>query len=219
MWLGKSWWDIEVNYGVHLWHWDAMPVPRLFSKDVVREIDTSFFCAIRKLFDDFGGDGYISTPVKEDRNCLVVWMETLVPHAQGLLASYDFSEDSSDAKWVDTSGNHLHGWAPNGTAIIHQPDESVERHFSAGSYAVLPVPADYDARVGTIHIGIRFDGHEWASNVQLAKLRIEGHRELLISVVRDAQPEVVRVRFQWIAPGLFRGWREGVDWNSDRYVQ
>jgi hypothetical protein len=216
LWLGKSWWDIDLNYGVHLWNWGDTPIPKLFSKDVVREIDTSFFCTIRKLFDNFGGDGYISTPRENNANCSVVWVNGLAKNSHGMFASYDFSTDTTDAKWVDSSGNHLHGWSPNGTTITHYPGEPVSRYFSAGSYAVLPVPANYDARVGTISMRIKFDGYGHISEVQLAKLRLENGREVLISLVRGHLDRSTRVRFQWTAETWLSRWKDAVDWSSER---
>lgn len=220
LWLGKSWWDIDVNYGVHLWHWGDTPIPKLFSKDVVREIDTPFFCTVRKLFDDFGGDGYISTPVQHDANCSTVWMNGLAKNPHGIFASYDFSTDTNDAKWIDVSGNHLHGWSPNGTTITHRPGEPVSRYFSTGSYAVLPLPVDYDARVGTISMRIKFHGLGQLSEVLLVKLRLENGRNVLISLVRGVLDRSTRVRFQWTADSLLSRLKgfggETVDWLSKR---
>lgn len=218
LWLGKSWWDIGRNYGVHLWHWKNVSIPDLLSKDVVREIDTPFFCAIRNLFDDFDGDGYISTPMAENANCSTVWMGGVATNSQGLFASYDFSTDTTNTKWVDSSGNHLHGWAPNGTVITHHSNKSTVRYFSAGSYAVLPVPADYDARVGTISMRINFDGYGLLSELQLFKLRIANQRELLISLLCDPSDQSTRIRFQWTEESWFSPWKEAVDWSSRKYV-
>jgi hypothetical protein len=48
-----------------------------FSKMSFERSTHLFFCTIRKLFDDFGGDGYVSTPVQNDANCSTVWMNGL----------------------------------------------------------------------------------------------------------------------------------------------
>ena len=108
----------------------------------------------------------------------------------------------------------------NGTTITHRPGEPVSRYFSTGSYAVLPVPADYDARVGTISMRIKFYGFGQLLEVQLAKLRLENGWEVLISLVRGVQDHSTMVRFQWTADNLLSRLKglggEAVDWISKR---
>jgi hypothetical protein len=164
MWLGKSWWDIDRSYGVHFMHWqrDVRAWYLSLEPDEVRIIDTPLFCKIRHLFDNVNGDGYVATPPELNSNCSLTWMNSTTPHDNGLFSQYDFAVDSDDRKWVDTSGNNLHGWAPNGTALTREVDNRhVTRRFDEGSYAALPVPTDWDARVGSIHLGFKLDGHNW----------------------------------------------------------
>ena len=169
MWFGKSWWDIDRNYGVHFWPWQRDPGPphlKLNLEDA-RLIDTPLFCKIRHLFDDYDGDGYRATAPEKNANCSLTWMNNTAPHANGLLSDYQFTLDNDDRKWVDSSGNNLHGWAPNGTRLTYShaigSAANNTRNFTRGSYAVLPVPADLDIRTGSVSMSFDIDKAEWES--------------------------------------------------------
>jgi hypothetical protein len=167
LWLGKSWWDIDRSYGVHFIHWQHSKKGEWHLRldpDLVRSIDTPLFCKIRHFFDNLDGDGHFSVPAASNPNCSIAWMSTTANHPTGLLANYDFYHDDDDRKWIDSSGNNLHGWAPNGTRLHRDPlTGTTERTFDQGSWAALPVPADWDARVGAVSVIIKLDSQAWHS--------------------------------------------------------
>ncbi|KAI9830359.1 MAG: hypothetical protein M1819_005740 [Sarea resinae] len=196
MWVGKSWSDIDKNYGVHFWHWETAPSDVLtIDPWTTREIDTPLFCKMRYLFDDLDGDGYKSVPDGLDANCSAIHTTDLRPHAQGLISHYDFSSDSSNIKWVDSSGNRLHGWSPSGTALFQSTtDGSVARNMTAGSYAVLPVPLDWDTRSGSVRLTFKLEppmpvvsqsnssDQSQETEIGLLKIRIETSGEILLTL-------------------------------------
>ena len=241
LWLGKSWWDIERNYGVHFWPWQRDPGPpylRLNPSDT-RLIDTPLFCKIRHLFDDLDGDGYQSLAPEKNANCSLTWMNSTAPHANGLLSDYRIGSDDDNRKWVDSSGNNFHGWAPNGTVLIHSDTGDspprITRNFTTGSYAVLPVPADWDVRTGAISMSFSFDNASWVSRdpkkwqqVAVDWWRNRG-KEWLLWKIRFAQAGAMdlslersrgnstepMLRLRWIPETMFRNHltdSESLDW-------
>ncbi|KAF6232092.1 hypothetical protein HO173_009686 [Letharia columbiana] len=90
----------------------------------------------------------LSTPSDKNVNCTITWTSDLKEKDQRIFSDYRIATDDLDAKWIDSSGFSHHGWAPNGTLL--QQDETSAftfRNLTTGSYAVLPVPADWDTRV------------------------------------------------------------------------
>lgn len=176
VWLGQSYVEIDNNYGVHMWGSFRVFYP-LMTPESVREIDTPLFCRVRHLFDDVRGP-YIAADWHSNPNCSFTTMDKLQDQNQKLMGSYTFDTDSA-IKIVDSSGNNLHGWAPFGTA---QPLENglPIRAFGKGENAWIPVPVDYDGRVGTIAIEmlLQVDTHQ-DSNVTIAMLRLD-NREIHI---------------------------------------
>ena len=125
---------------------------------VARTVDTPIFCAMRKLFDNVGNDSYYAMEMMHNPNCTSVWMRDLVDRDDIPFSAYEMQQDTEDIKWVDSSGNHLHGWAPIGTTLQTLPEtDKICRRFDAKSFANLPVPVDYDARVGTISMKFQLD--------------------------------------------------------------
>jgi hypothetical protein len=223
MWLGKSWHDIDRSYGVHFWAWPDSPIPHMLDPQTARTIDTPLFCHLRKLFDDLDGDGYVATPPALNPNCSVVRVEGLVEHARGLFADFGFEGDKEDIKWVDGSGNRLHGWAPVGTARVEDRGTGGQcRHFDAGSWAVLPVPADYDAREGSVVVSLRLDDVDWSQvawegrEVLLAKIRVENRGQILLDLARRSiSSHETELRFRWeTEDDDIESMNDRVDWYS-----
>ena len=155
LWFGKSVWDLHMGYGVHLYRWN-FAVQNMVSPHLVRTIDTSLFCEIRSLFDNLGNDGYYAN--NNNPNCSSVWIQDLKAYPNDPYAAYEISSDTEDMKWVDSSGNNLHGWALQGTLLDHptsSKDNSTCRIFDRDSYVNLPVPVNYDCRVGTVTMRFR----------------------------------------------------------------
>ncbi|KAI9755574.1 MAG: hypothetical protein M4579_004222 [Chaenotheca gracillima] len=201
MWLGKSWWDVDQNYGVHFWPWLTSPQRLEFDPHTIRLIDTPLFCSIRHLFDNLDGDGYYSIPADQDPNCSIPWMRKLHKKPHGLFADYQAGSLEDSEKWIDNSGNHLHGWALNGTSLHYDPAEnSIVRNFTQGSNAVLALPVDWDARVGSISLKFKLDLAEWHKSKQMGLFSIRfgdwGHiRFSLYNNGHDARP---MARVEWI---------------------
>lgn len=206
MWTGKSWHDIDRSYGLTFWAFEAeggskRPFGVDLSPDVVRNIDTPLFCRMRKLFDNADGDGYLSTPWEKDPNCTVSWMKDLEEDTHRLFAEYHFRDDTSDMKWVDTSGHRNHGWAFN-TTINATDTKAVKRRIASGSHAFLPVPADWDSRVGTVRMAFQPDTSilsDRSNNkaIGLLKIRMDYSGEILFSLASDAIG-LPQFKFQWL---------------------
>lgn len=204
MWFGKSWWDIDRNYGVHFWKWSESLVPDLLTPETVREIDTPLFCAMRKIFDDAYG-GVVSMEPGKNPNCSIPETSNIVDHFHGLFAVYDFSTDGSDRKWVDRSGNNLHGWALSDTNLTTSyTSGSSTRFFDENSYAVLPVPLGWDARVGSINAQFKFDitTLSYGQAMLLVKTSINDNDAIMIRLeMGDEGQQYSRIELIWTGAG------------------
>lgn len=227
MWLGKSWFDIDDSYGIHMWKFDAGHIPRqvVVSPEVVRVIDTPLFCRMRRLFDDVDGDGFHSTSFNKNPNCTVTSVNDLKERRHRLFADYRMSSDDLDIKWVDSSGNNLHGFAPEGTLLSrNHTSGSVFRKIDSRSHAWLPVPSDWDSRAGTIRMILRLvsDAWEGRSEIGLLKIRNDYAGEILISLIREDESDTPYLRFTWLTTYLTRNQFENIDdaeWMSDRGLE
>ena len=206
MWVGKSWHDIDRSYGLHFWGFFAeggtkRPFGVKLSPDMVRNIDTPLFCRMRKLFDNVDGDGYISTPWKKNPNCTVSWAEDLREDNHKLFADYHFRDETSDMEWVDTSGHRNHAWAFN-MSINATGTNAAKRRITQGSHAFLPVPADWDSRVGTVRMsfqsGNSFLSDGWnEKDTGLLKIRMDYSGEIVLSLTSDPLG-LPQLKFEWI---------------------
>ena len=182
LWLGKTWYDIDLSYGTHVWHWSAN-IRESITPEVVRNIDTPLFCRLRKLFDDLDGDGYRAADVEKDSGCKIMTIPDLDLENHRLFADYRIHGDKLDMKLVDSSGFSLHAWAPNGTAIQRER-RNTYRKISQSSYFVMPVPTGWDARVWTVRVKLQMDRHSLsrAKTVGLFKIRTEKNDEILVQI-------------------------------------
>ena len=203
MWLGKSWWDIDRSFGVHLWRGSRGPMASLLTPQTVRAIDTPLFCAMRKLFDDVDGDGIVSLSPATNPNCSVPRVSEVVRHQDGLFSVYEFDTDDIDAKWVDRLGNNLHGWAPVGTRRLSSGlDGSTDRYFAESSYAVLPVPLGWDPRARTTNVDFKFDTKTLAygQEIVLVKTSIGENGAIVIKLIMGEEGQQHSfVEFAWIS--------------------
>ena len=168
--------------------------------ETARNVDTAFFCAIRKLFDNINDDGYEAADPAFNRNCTFVWMNDLVRNENRLFASYDFLDDTVEQKWVDNSGNRLHGWALLGTSIsrslIRNDGTEATRVFSRGSVVNFPVPVNHDARVYTSAMSFKLDqAVNQTAGIVILKHTIDNGNEVILSVVKKYKD--TRLRYQW----------------------
>ncbi|KAK3177040.1 hypothetical protein OEA41_008366 [Lepraria neglecta] len=190
MWIGKSWWDIERSYGT-----------------------------IRSLFDDLDGDGYYSVPPEQNPNCTATWTKEV--RAGEPFSDYQIVRDTTDVRWVDSSGYRLHGYARQGTSILRNSSTAaVTREFTPESHAWLPVPADWDPRVGTARMVFQLDSASWTGKqeIRLFKIRLNYAGELLISLKADNTFFAPSLRFQWLSTYLVEPQYskvEDAEWTSD----
>ena len=225
MWLGKGWWDINESYGVHMWKWDgghlARPVP--MSPEIVRGVDTPLFCRMRSGFDDIDGDGYVSVPWEADPNCSVSWVADLKDEEYKLFGDWTMQEDEVDFKWLDSSGHRNHGFGAAGTNLTHDKDSGVRtRRFEEGSRAWLPVPADWDARVGTARVSFTVDEDAWferEEGIGLFKIRMDYAGEIVLTLRRDDLFDAPLLNFEWVGSYLAEDQYKGLDdlsWTSTK---
>lgn len=212
-WLGKSWFDIDESYGLHFWKWkrgfSGKPFPLEITPEAVRTIDTPLFCRMRKLFDNIDGDEYFSVPWEEDSNCAVSWTMDLREDDYRLFADWNMRQDDLGIKWVDKSGHRNHGWA-FGTALTPSKSDTngreATRYFNSLSHAWLPVPADWDTRVGTARMKFQldsstFDSDQRRDEIGLLKIRMDYAGEILfgLKILPSGLPHLT---FSWLGTYL-----------------
>ena len=203
MWLGKSWHDINESSGVHLWKFDGgrLDRPVVVTPESARNVDTPLFCKLRPAFDNFDGDRYQSIPYDEDPNCWPSWVKDLRQEDWKMFGDWRIHTDENNIKWVDSSGHKNHGFALVGTNLTTDPDTGiVSRRFDEGSHAWLPVPADWDSRVGTVNLVFSLDEHAWieSGEIGLLKIRNDYGGEIVVSLKSHKLDDTPLLRFDWI---------------------
>lgn len=193
--LGHSWYEIDTNYGVHMWSTYNQFYSWL-TPESVREIDTPLFCHIRNLFDNVG-DNYVAQDYRTNPNCSHITMQSLISSETALMGSYSFYQDTMN-KVVDTSGNHLHGWAPRGTGRPIEDGIRV-REFRRAQPLFLPVPIDYDGREGTISAEMMFQIDKYLdTKMEFVKLRLDTRdTNLYWRFIYDAKKDMAGVEIEW----------------------
>ena len=223
MWVGKSWHDIGNNYGSHLWRWADGSRKVEVNPEIVRTIDTPIFCKMRRLFDNVDGDGHYSVPVDRNPNCSFTSMVGLKSNKYSLFSDYQIRLDTANTKWVDSSGNRLHGFSQTGT-YINRTEESIVREFTMNSQAWLPVPSDWDARVGTVRMQFQLDRKATSGTtpIGLFKIRVDYAGEIVVSLVKVPTANALLLHFEWLGTFLAKGKYAQIDnaeWISDgQYV-
>ena len=115
------------------------------------------------------------------------------------------STDDLDRKWVDSSGFHNHGWAPKGTLLKSKNASGfMYRAIIADSYAVLPVPADWDCRVWSVRMMVEVDTKHIAEGdgVGIFKIRMEDEGEILVRVRNDNPYPGITLKLDWLGNRL-----------------
>lgn len=199
LWFGKSWHDVEKSYGTHFWH-PTEKFAKLITPLTIRTIDTPLFCSVRKLFDNLDDDGYYAEYPTKNANCSISWTKDLEHEDHRMFSDYQISTDDVDRKWIDSSGFNNHAWAPNGmTLLANETSGTRYRNISALSYAVLPVPADWDSRVWSARMNFGLDTHDIAQGdgVGLFKIRMEIGGEILVRASNDYFIPETTVIVEW----------------------
>ena len=198
LWFGKSWHDIDKSYGTHFWHPKA-DFAKTTIPETIQTIDTPLFCRLRKLFDSLD-NGTISVPEGENVNCTITRVADLKAENHRMFSDYKMSTDDLDRKWVDSSGFHNHGWAPKGTLLkSNHASGFMYRNIIADSYAVLPVPADWDCRVWSVRMMVEVDTKHIAEGdgVGIFKIRMEDEGEILVRVRNDNPYPGITLKLEW----------------------
>ena len=204
LWFGKSWYDIDQSYGTHLWH-PTSDFKKTITPQIIRTIDTPLFCKIRKIFDNLDNDGIVLISQDKNANCSITRTENLKEQNHRLFSDYRMSTDDVDNKWVDSSGFNNHAWAPKGTLLKSDPASGlVYRNITAGSYAVLPVPVDWDSRVWSVRMTLKIDSRNIAEGdgVGIFKIRMEDEGELLVRIRNDNPYPGITVKVEWLGNKL-----------------
>lgn len=221
--LGKSWFDIDESYGLHFWKWRRSFDGLGITPEMVRNIDTPLFCRLRKLFDNIDDDDYFSVPWEEDPNCAITWTRNLREEDHRLFADWSMEQDDLDIKWVDRSGYRNHGWA-FGTALVPSTSDTygkeASRAFDSHSHAWLPVPPDWDTRVGTVQMKFQLNPSLFDSNqrndINLLKIRMDYAGEILFGL-KIFPGELPHFTFSWFGTYLSKepyDSLENADWTS-----
>jgi len=206
LWFGKSWHDVEKSYGTHLWHPTA-DFAKLITPSTIQTIDTPLFCNVRKLFDNLDDDGYYAEDPSKNANCSITWTKDLKKQHYRMFSDYKISTDDVDIKWIDSSGFNNRAWAPTGMKMIFNETSGMSyRNISAQSYAVLPVPVDWDSRVWSARMNFEIDTHKIAEGegVGLFKIRMETGGEIMVLVSNDNPFPGTTVKVEWKGNRLAR---------------
>jgi hypothetical protein len=83
---------------------------------------------------------------------------------------------------------------------VNATDRPRARRFDEGSYAVLAVPVDWGARVGSAAFRLKLDRSAWEEMkfMGLMKIRTETDGEIVLSLSPDGPFSTSAVRFEWI---------------------
>jgi len=213
LWFGKSWHDVNRSYGTHFWH-PTETFGAAIKPSTIQTIDTPLFCHTRKLFDNLDNDSYYAEPPETNPNCSITWTKDLKKEDHRIFSDYQITTDTIDTKLLDSSGFHNHGWAPNGL-LLHQSSSppGPVRGLSPKSYAVLPVPADWDARLWTARLTFELDNSTLASGngIGLFKIRIETGGEILVRVRNDNPYPGITVKVEWHGNRLAKEEYQSID--------
>ena len=215
LWLGKSWHDIDQSYGTHFWH-PMDNFASLIEPKTIQTVDTPLFCRVRQLFDNLDDDGYFAHPVAQNSNCSIVWMKDLSEEDYKIFSDYKVSADDLDIKLVDSSGFSNHGWAPRGMLQSHNETSGVAfRNVTKDSFAIMPVPVGWDARVWTVRMTLQVDHGEitTADGVGLFKIRTETAGEIMIRVRNDIPYPGVTINLEWRGDSLAEREYQAIDDN------
>lgn len=217
-WFGKSWHDIGESYGAHFWH-PMEKFAKLVRPQMVRMIDTPFFCQVRKLFDNLDEDGYYSEPPETNPNCSSTWVKGLRERDHRMFSDYRITTDIHELKMIDSSGFNNHGWAVKGLPLLKDTSSAVtSRNVTSKSYAVLPVPVDWDTRVWTVRTTFQLDFQiALGSVVGLFKIRMEIEGEILVRIITDNPDPGMTVQLEWHGNSLAKKIYQRIDdktWTS-----
>ena len=199
LWFGKSWHDIEKSYGTHFWH-PMEEFVALIKPLTIQTIDTPLFCYTRTFFDNLDDDGVYAESPETNRNCTVSRYMDLEEENYRMFSDYTMAMDDSDMKLVDSSGFNNHGWAPRGMVLQHNGSSGgLVRSITADSFAVLPVPADWDARTWSVRMTIELNIKTIAtgSGIGLFKIRMETGGEILIGIRDDSPYPGLTLNLDW----------------------
>jgi len=177
----------------------------LIRPQTIKMVDTPLFCQIRKLFDNLDEDGYYSEPPETNANCSITWTKDLKEKDHRIFSDYRITTDVHELRMIDSSGFNNHGWAPKGMPLLKADRSAViSRTISAKSYAVFPVPVDWDARVWTVRMTFQMDPHEIAAGdgVGLFKIRMETGGEVLVRVRNDNPYPGISIKVEWHSSNL-----------------
>lgn len=219
LWFGKSWHNIGKSYGTHFWH-PLENFSKLIRPQTIQMIDTPLFCQVRKLFDNLDDDGYYSEPPETNPNCSTTWIKDLRKKDHRLFSDYRITTDDQGLKMVDSSGFNNHGWAPKGMPLLTNDKSAVtSRNVTAESYAVFPVPADWDTRVWSVRMKFQLNAHELAAGngVGLFKIRMETGGAILVRVRNDNPYPGITVKLEWHGNSLAKKAYQRIDdkiWTS-----
>lgn len=213
LWFGKSWHNPEKSYGTHFWH-PTENFARVITPIIIQTIDTPLFCSVRKLFDNLDDDGYYAEEPAKNANCSITWNKDLKEQNHRLFSDYQILTDDVDRKWIDSSGFNNHAWALNGMKLIFNETSGMKyRNISAQSYAILPVPADWDVRVWSARMRFQLDSHEISEGdgIGLFKIRMETGGEILVRVRNDNPFPGTTVKVEWKGDQLAKKEYQGID--------
>ena len=199
LWYGKSWHDIDESYGTHFWH-PLQDFARTIKPSTIQTVDTPLFCRTRQLFDNLDNDGYFAKPPETNPNCSITWMKDLKQEDHRIFSDYRMITDHTDMKMIDSSGFYHHGWATEDMSLqTSSPSGQIVRKMSPKSFAVLPVPADWDARLWSARMTFELDTKDLTAGtgIGLFKIRMETGGEILIGVRNDNPFPGITVKIEW----------------------
>ena len=216
LWFGKSWHTIGQSYGTHFWH-PVQEFAHAIKPLTVRMVDTPLFCHTRKLFDNLDNDGYYAEPPETNPNCSISWTKGLKEGDHRIFSDYRIITDDLNMKMIDSSGFHHHGWASDGMSLeTDGVSGQLVRTMSSNSFAVLPVPADWDTRLWSARMTFDLETKELTAGtgIGLFKIRMETGGEILVRIRNDNPFPGITVQVEWHGDRLAKEQYQTVDDNT-----
>ena len=195
LWFGKSWSDIDRSYGTHIWHWDER-IRALITPHIVNAVDTPLLCKIRPLFQELDNATSVESSRKSNPNCTIATADELKVKDHKAFSDYQADNRDHHMKWVDSSGFHNHGWAPNGMELT-EINGTLARNITDTSFAVLPVSNGWDTREWTARMELMVDNVTPQNGFGLFKIRTEGEGEIVVGMAKRKFPLSMMVDSAW----------------------
>lgn len=194
MYMQKTY-DFANNYAVHLWESNAKDwwLDQM-DKELIANIDLPFFCQMRRITGIAASNAKIEDCLAPKRTI----------HPDGAVSRHKFNSDTYLPRVNDALGNHLHGFAINGTTLVQTQKDSQARHFRGnGDFISLPTLSELNLREFSMQMRISPHLCQSAGSVAAAQT---SEFVLLIESTCDHASSQHPSNTLWLKVFPYRGW-------------